>query len=124
MFSVGEVHFLPEARPPFQGDSGSGLVKAVYLPDPGPVELLLRELAISESDHQDDDVTPLIIGSDVVLSLWRCVSLTVSLPQLGGRVKHLLKITSSAWIVSRFRLAKRLSVERSFNELSKRRIQV
>ena len=59
------------------------------MPDPGPVELLLRELAISKSDHQDDDVTPLIIGSDVVLSLWRGVSLTVSLPKLGGRVTSL-----------------------------------
>ena len=49
------------------------LMKVVYLPDPGPVELLLRELAISKSDHQDDDVTPLIIGSDVVLSL-RCLA--------------------------------------------------
>ena len=59
------------------------------MPNPGLVELLLRELAISKSDHQDDDVTPLIMGSDVVLSLWRGVSLTVSLPKLGGRVTSL-----------------------------------
>ena len=77
------------------------LMKAVYLPDLEPVELLLCELGISKSDHQDDDVTPLMRG----------VSLTVSLPKLGGRVTSLTvfvtvcatsvaKIASSAWFVS------------------------
>ena len=131
MCSVGEVHFshrglsstpggyLRRARvcqvcrsqSNFNSVTCAELMKAVYLPDSGPVELLLRELAISKGDHQDDDVTPLIIGSDVVLSLWRGVSLTVSLPKLGGRVTSLTvfvtvcstsvaEIASSAWIVS------------------------
>ena len=109
---------------------------AVYLPDPWPVELLLHHWL------------------RVVLSLWRGVSLTVSLPRLGGRVKHELDgvrdglldnsclnhvvcldcfylwdarfVRASSRVSSRFRLArtKRLSVKRGFNELSKLRIQV
>ena len=75
-------------RLPFNPVKCAELMKAVYLPDPGSVELLLREQAILKSDHQDDDVTPLIIGSSIVPSLWQGVSLTVSLPELGGRVKH------------------------------------
>ena len=55
-------------------------------------QALVCELATSRSDHQDDDVTPLIIGSEVVLSLWRGVLLTVSL--------LVAEIASSAWFVS------------------------